>query len=304
MTSSSNGPNELYIVNMLSELYALVNNPYENKTNTNRRIHSYTLCDFCKTDPIEGDRYCCTICDDYDLCSKCFCAGRHNKKHEPYHPCLCIPHEINMAEREKFISESRLHVLAKKYANNETNAICDLQPRNRHELIGIRIKCDSCYDFDMCYECWSRKEHDTSHPMLVFFQEILVTIPFEEIHILNRLGGGAFGDVYKAYLKTESNKVACKLVTNKNGEDDSKSGAVQKMSLRESVESILNEMNAHREIRSAFLCKLFGYSVARNGICLILEYMQNGSLLDIIEKENESNFIHLIKSHLKFLKIS
>jgi hypothetical protein len=90
-------PNEFYIVHMLSELYALLNNPYDTRTsNTNRRIHSYTLCDFCKKNPIEGDRYYCTICDDYDLCSKCFRSGRFNKSHQP--------------------------ILAIKYTNNE-NAI-------------------------------------------------------------------------------------------------------------------------------------------------------------------------------------
>jgi len=278
--------NELYVVHMLSELYALLNNPYNNRTNTNRRIHSYTLCDFCKKDPIEGDRYYCTVCDDYDLCSKCFCSGRFSKNHQPFHPCLCIPHEINKDEREKFQLESRLSTLAIKYANNENGAVCDFNPKNKHDLRGIRIKCDSCYNYDLCFECWRKREHDASHPMIVFFSEILVSIPFEEVHLLNRLGGGAFGDVYKAYLKTENNKVACKLTTNQMS--DRAATPAFRMSLKDSIESILNEIKAHREIRSAFLCKLFGYSVMSNGICLILEYMQNGSLLDIIEKENES----------------
>ena len=281
----------MYIVHKLSELYALLNNPYDKINRTHRRIHSYTLCDFCKKNPIEGDRYCCTVCDDYDLCSKCFCSGRFNKSHKPFHPCLCIPHEVNKAEREKFMYESRLTTLALKYAHNENKAVCDLSLTNKHNLRGIRIKCDSCYNFDMCYECWGKREHDTSHPMVVFFSEILVSIPFEEVHILERLGGGAFGDVYKAYLSTENNKVACKLTTNQM--NDRSATPAFRMSLKDSIESILNEMNAHREIRSAFLCKLFGYSMTSNGICLILEYMQNGSLLDIIKKENESRFFVL-----------
>jgi serine/threonine protein kinase len=126
------------------------------------------------------------------------------------------------------------------------------------------------------------------------------------------LGGGAFGDVYKAYLKTENNKVACKLTANHvmSGKSDDRSAAAAtptpalRMSLKDSIESILNEINAHREIRSAFLCKLFGYSVMSNEICLILEYMQNGSLLDIKEKENESeNFVFNLFFNHEFLQI-
>jgi hypothetical protein len=61
---------------------------------TGRRIHVGVHCDVCNAKNIEGDRYACTICLWYNLCSKCFCAGRFSNSHLPAHPCLCVPRYI------------------------------------------------------------------------------------------------------------------------------------------------------------------------------------------------------------------
>merc|ERR1712236_126273 len=40
-------------------------------------IHHGVTCDSCEKTPIEGYRYKCVVCDDFDLCGICEAAGRH-----------------------------------------------------------------------------------------------------------------------------------------------------------------------------------------------------------------------------------
>jgi len=40
-------------------------------------IHHGITCDSCEKTPIEGYRYKCVVCDDFDLCGNCEAAGRH-----------------------------------------------------------------------------------------------------------------------------------------------------------------------------------------------------------------------------------
>ncbi|KAI2489218.1 Mindbomb E3 ubiquitin protein ligase 2 [Fragilaria crotonensis] len=48
-------------------------------------VHSGIICDSCHSrsieGPIEGARYKCNTCPNYDLCEKCYHSGAHNKTH-------------------------------------------------------------------------------------------------------------------------------------------------------------------------------------------------------------------------------
>jgi len=44
-------------------------------------IHYNIICDGCGMDPIQGARYKCAICPDYDLCSTCEAKGEHPEEH-------------------------------------------------------------------------------------------------------------------------------------------------------------------------------------------------------------------------------
>merc|ERR1719187_1138947 len=41
------------------------------------QTHHGVTCDACEKHPIEGYRYKCVVCDDYDLCGSCEAEGRH-----------------------------------------------------------------------------------------------------------------------------------------------------------------------------------------------------------------------------------
>ena len=46
-------------------------------------MHNGVICDSCgREDMMGGMRWECTRCCDYDLCSICYMAGKHNHEHE------------------------------------------------------------------------------------------------------------------------------------------------------------------------------------------------------------------------------
>jgi hypothetical protein len=49
----------------------------KNDSQQQGKIHPGVTCDACEKQPIEGYRYKCVVCDDYDLCGSCEAAGRH-----------------------------------------------------------------------------------------------------------------------------------------------------------------------------------------------------------------------------------
>merc|ERR1711915_298098 len=51
---------------------------YQKETTEEKNlIHHGVTCDSCEKTPIEGYRYKCVVCDDFDLCGICEAAGRH-----------------------------------------------------------------------------------------------------------------------------------------------------------------------------------------------------------------------------------
>uniref|UniRef100_A0A8D8UEG3 RING-type E3 ubiquitin transferase n=1 Tax=Cacopsylla melanoneura TaxID=428564 RepID=A0A8D8UEG3_9HEMI len=61
--------------------------------------HDGTMCDFCKQQPIYGIRWKCAECSNYDLCSICYHAEKHNLRHRFY--------RINFPGSERVLLEPR-----------------------------------------------------------------------------------------------------------------------------------------------------------------------------------------------------
>jgi len=70
------------------------------------QTHHGVTCDACEKHPIEGYRYKCVVCDDYDLCSSCEAAGRH-----PGHNMMRITNPENVFPQRLF---KRIHKLQER----------------------------------------------------------------------------------------------------------------------------------------------------------------------------------------------
>jgi len=109
----------------------------------NPDAHSNVRCDGCNVFPIVGARYNCTVCPDFDLCAKCEAASVHPAEH----PLLKLRQPVNTPVVHHGI----------------TCDGCQQSP-----ITGIRFKCRTCPDFDLCEACEAKNVHPADHPLVKF----------------------------------------------------------------------------------------------------------------------------------------
>jgi len=105
--------------------------------------HDAVKCDGCGVCPIVGPRYNCTVCHDFDLCSKCEASAGH----PPEHPLLKYRQPANVPVVHHGI----------------TCDGCQMSP-----ITGIRFKCRVCPDYDLCESCEAKNVHPADHAMVKF----------------------------------------------------------------------------------------------------------------------------------------
>lgn len=103
------------------------------------------------------------------------------------------------------------------------------------------------------------------------------------------IGNGNFGYVYEALLKPFNNFVACKLLDKRFAQQNLLARISNKQeNLKEKFTSIDKELQAYVEVYSPFICKLFGYGRDRaSNLFLVMEYMDNGTLEDVMTREKK-----------------
>jgi peptidoglycan hydrolase-like protein with peptidoglycan-binding domain len=105
--------------------------------------HGNVRCDGCNVFPIVGPRYNCTVCPDFDLCAKCEASSVHPAEH----PLLKLRQPV---------STQVVH-------HGITCDGCQQSP-----ITGVRFKCRTCPDFDLCEACEAKNVHPADHPMVKF----------------------------------------------------------------------------------------------------------------------------------------
>jgi len=98
-------------------------------------------CDMCQQKPLVGVRYKCSVCFNFDLCEKCEAKGQHPADH----PLVKLrPETTPMVVHQ--------------------GVFCDMCDQG---IRGIRYKCVTCKNFDMCEKCEVFRSHPADHPLIM-----------------------------------------------------------------------------------------------------------------------------------------
>lgn len=160
-----------YIIQSLIQLFQEGQGRYESCHSQNQQasdVHFGVYCDGCGASPIQGIRWKCAVCPDYDLCEKCNKQGIHKE-----HNFNKIDQPINYRSQCPARGQwGRCPATPSNVNNNSTStnapstnevvhfAICD---HCNSRIRGIRHKCSVCPDYDLCDACEKLGVHPKEH---------------------------------------------------------------------------------------------------------------------------------------------
>ena len=142
-----------------------------------------------------SDRYRCLECSSYDLCGMCFEQRSETLTHRVGHAMVrlsgldeLIPDIDRTMTLEKF---------KEKYAE-VTHADTKCKHCTMAPIVGLRFKCDSCREFDLCLACMEKRIHDRSHTLLLVDEQRILEIPTTDITLHDEVGRGGFGKAFRS----------------------------------------------------------------------------------------------------------
>ena len=251
--------------------------------------HEGIKCKVCKKFNFSNDRYKCLECQDFDLCGDCFEARISIKPHVKGHPMVRYtgPNEIfgDFVENESVTYEK-----LKEQFNGVVHETVTCDGCNTEQIVGLRLKCDECNDFDLCSTCFEKKveknDHKSDHFILICYS--VRNINPSDIEFLQELGNGAFGTVYKAKLISKNKIVACKVL------EYNILHFILGMNIGKIYQSFIRELLAYNEFNSNYIIKTYGSCVENNEndykFYLLTEFMENGSLATLLTKEPDLSY--------------
>ena len=115
--------------------------------------------------------------------------------------------------------------------------------------------------------------------------------PEEKFQIIEKLGQGNYGSVFKVLDKKTGQILAAKIAT-----------------LCGNIESFKKEINVLQQCKSPYILEYFGYYIKNNTIWIIIEYCDGGSVLDLmriternLNEEQIASIIYMVLNGLAFL---
>jgi len=103
-----------------------------------QQVHHGIICDGCQQTPLQGRRFKCKVCPDYDLCQTCVekdCHPGHEFEEVP--ECRAPGNVCPMWQPTVYCDG------------------CDAHPLEEAN----RYKCTICEDYDLCKNCFSSRQH-------------------------------------------------------------------------------------------------------------------------------------------------
>lgn len=248
-------------------------------------------CKFCKRSNFIGYRYKCLICPEYDLCSDCYENKKFNQSHELGHLMVRFD-DPDVLFDEKITSDKvTLNNFLEMYASQvHVDIKCDMC--YEEPIKGLRIKCETCKNFDICYECYKKKNDDEphsfkDHQMLLIGKEVCLKVEYDDIKLIQELGKGAFGTVFKA--EYNKNIVACKKIN-----VNVLRCLIHKDDPNELAKTYLRELNAYNQIKGDNVLKMLGYCTKTFDLevnfIILTEFMHKGSLTSLLRSEPDLSY--------------
>ena len=163
-------------INMLRGIKCnMKDSPKKNLEKDEKVIFENINCNGCGAKSIEGIRYKCVICKNFDYCEKCF--KENCEKHN--HPFLKLYHQYMQLESIKTIINANNNKQSEnKEKEQETKnenvkpihygVICDGCKKN--PIVGCRYKCAVCKNFDYCEECEEKFNKTHQHPFIKIYK--------------------------------------------------------------------------------------------------------------------------------------
>lgn len=261
-------------------------NNIENDYTNNYKRSIWFVCSCCGKKVTDSYLYKCLYCPNYDICSKCFENKKTKNPHINGHPMM------RFSERNEWCGkdyDSLRRLKLDKLVKDFKDEIHDEHSCNvcKSDFIkGLRFKCESCMDYDMCFECFKSKHiqsdsnHKLDHNIIVIGKTNSLKLNLEQINCEGLLGKGAFGEVYKAQLSDTT--VACKIIHYDTKKEKSKL----------LLKTFQRELEAYTEIKGENVLKFIGHchnviSENQTDFYLITEFMEKGSLADLLENEKD-----------------
>jgi hypothetical protein len=180
----------------------LVHNSKSDDHNDAEYVHDAT-CASCKMKPIRHvDRYHCLECSSYDLCARCFEKRRETGTHSSGHAVVHfkLPNEflgihVNNVDNEVTLNKLQHSntLLHEKHDGIACDGYCQ-----QKDIVGLRFKCDTCPNYDLCETCGIQKRvctkmHQKDHPMILTSNKMMPKMDPDDIELGDVLGRGAFG---------------------------------------------------------------------------------------------------------------
>ncbi len=124
-------------------------------------IHAEVSCDHCGSSPIQGIRYRCIMCPNYDLCEKCIVEHENNQKkvftfHDVTHLFIRVA-----SARKDFLTYP---IIMNRTPAKHTGLACAICQKEDPE--GYLYKCQYCPGVNICESCEAKGLHDPGHPRL------------------------------------------------------------------------------------------------------------------------------------------